>query len=194
MVYNLDAGGALYIMLATYASQFGDFSPTSSLGTIPPPPASTMNWATFAVSLADTCWIEENLGNKSPLAASCKSHPWTVSRWFWEQQFLCLQISTPPKDRTKGRMLLTGICVISERCLAAVRKASSDMWDVPVKTAASPMAGKMYALFACTHTSHFKSGSLYSRLLILRQESWGMKRKGPWHVFELFCSQACRFV
>ena len=66
----------------------------------------------------------------------------------------------PPKDRTKGRILLTGICVISERCLAAVRKASSDMCDVLVKTAASPMAGKMYALFACTHISLFELGSM----------------------------------
>ena len=74
----------------------------------------------------------------------------------------------PPKDRTKGRILLTGICVISERCLAAVRKASSDMWEVPVKIAASPMAGKMYALFACTHISLYEFGSTYSKLLILR--------------------------
>ena len=72
-----------------------------------------------------------------------------------------------PKDRRKGRILLTGICVICERCLAAVRKASSDMRDVLVNTAASPMAGKMYALFACTRSSFLIKGDLYSRFLIL---------------------------
>ena len=68
------------------------------------------------------------------------------------------------------RILPTGVSVISERCLAAVRKASSDMWDAPVKTAASPMAGKMYALFACTHTSLLTLGILYSKLPVVRQE------------------------
>jgi len=51
------------------------------------------------------------------------------------------------------KTVLTAVCVISERHLAATRKTSSEMYLALVSTAANPIAGKIYALLACTITS-----------------------------------------